>query len=71
MDLLRSCLTDTICFYRARRVLYLALSPDGQTAVTAAGDETLRFWNVFPPDRRTHGAQLSSSALRPSHSDAR
>ncbi|ORZ28753.1 WD40-repeat-containing domain protein [Lobosporangium transversale] len=29
------------------RVLYLALSPDGQTVVTGAGDETLRFWNVF------------------------
>ena len=31
------------------RVLYLALSPDGQTIVTGAGDETLRFWSVFPP----------------------
>ncbi|KAG0322868.1 substrate-specific activator of APC-dependent proteolysis [Dissophora globulifera] len=30
-----------------KRVLYLALSPDGQTIVTGAGDETLRFWNVF------------------------
>jgi len=30
------------------RVLYLACSPDGQTIVTGAGDETLRFWNVFP-----------------------
>ncbi|QCE09770.1 cell division cycle 20-like protein 1 [Vigna unguiculata] len=30
------------------RVLYLAISPDGQTIVTRAGDETLRFWNVFP-----------------------
>jgi len=29
------------------RVLYLAMSPDGQTVVTGAGDETLRFWNVF------------------------
>lgn len=31
------------------RVLYLAASPDGQTLVTGAGDETLRFWNIFPP----------------------
>lgn len=31
------------------RVLYLAVSPDGQTIVTGAGDETLRFWAVFPP----------------------
>lgn len=29
------------------RVLYLAMSPDGQSIVTGAGDETLRFWNVF------------------------
>jgi len=31
------------------RVLYLAASPDGQTIVTGAGDETLRFWKIFPP----------------------
>ncbi|KAL4503155.1 hypothetical protein ABPG72_014384 [Tetrahymena utriculariae] len=30
------------------RVLFLAMSPDGQTIVTGAGDETLRFWKVFP-----------------------
>ncbi len=29
------------------RVLYLSMSPDGQSIVTGAGDETLRFWNVF------------------------
>ena len=34
------------------RVLYLATSPDGQTIVTGAGDETLRFWNVFPKLRK-------------------
>ena len=33
------------------RVLYLAMSPDGETFVTGAGDETLRFWKVFPPKR--------------------
>jgi cell division cycle 20-like protein 1 (cofactor of APC complex) len=32
----------------ANRVLYLAMSPDGETIVTGAGDETLRFWNAFP-----------------------
>lgn len=31
-----------------QRVLYLAMSPDGETIVTGAGDETLRFWKVFP-----------------------
>lgn len=30
------------------RVLYLAMSPDGESIVTGAGDETLRFWKVFP-----------------------
>ena len=30
------------------RVLYLAVSPCGQNIVTGAGDETLRFWSVFP-----------------------
>ena len=29
------------------RVLYLALSPDGENIVTGSGDETLRFWKVF------------------------
>lgn len=29
------------------RVLYLAMSPDGEVIVTGAGDETLRFWNCF------------------------
>ncbi|XP_065850244.1 cell division cycle 20.2, cofactor of APC complex-like [Euphorbia lathyris] len=29
------------------RVLYMTQSPDGCTVATAAGDETLRFWNVF------------------------
>ncbi|CAN8067927.1 unnamed protein product [Agarophyton chilense] len=29
------------------RVLHMALSPDGQTVVSAAADETLRFWKVF------------------------
>lgn len=24
------------------------MSPDGSTIVTGAGDETLRFWNIFP-----------------------
>eukprot|EP00050_Salpingoeca_kvevrii_P006663 m.290789 g.290789 ORF g.290789 m.290789 type:complete len:452 (+) comp12362_c0_seq1:32-1387(+) len=39
------------------RVLYLAMSPDGQTIVTGAGDETLRFWNVFNKARSGKGAK--------------
>lgn len=30
------------------RVLHTALSPDGQTVASLAGDETLRLWKVFP-----------------------
>jgi cell division cycle 20-like protein 1 (cofactor of APC complex) len=43
------------------RVLYLAMSPDGQTIVTGAGDETLRFWNVFSKnkERLDRGSVLS------------
>ncbi|KAI8815031.1 WD40-repeat-containing domain protein [Cladochytrium replicatum] len=36
-----------------RRVLYLAGSPDGQSVVTGAGDQTLRFWNVFDKTKKT------------------
>ncbi|CAG7921731.1 unnamed protein product [Penicillium olsonii] len=45
------------------RVLYLAMSPDGQTVVTGAGDETLRFWKIFDKrgtrDNRREGSKLS------------
>ena len=37
------------------RVLYLAMSPDGQTVVTGAGDETLRFWKCFGKSDRDLG----------------
>lgn len=37
------------------RVLYLAMSPDGQTIVTGAGDETLRFWNAFAKNGNEKG----------------
>mmetsp|Transcript_13362 Transcript_13362/g.24735 ORF Transcript_13362/g.24735 Transcript_13362/m.24735 type:complete len:535 (+) Transcript_13362:457-2061(+) len=53
------------------RVLYLALSPDGQTIVTGAGDETLRFWNVFPGPKNKDGSRLGTSLLFPSGADIR
>lgn len=43
------------------RVLYLSLSPDGETIVTGAGDETLRFWNVF--EKNKHSDPPSSVLL--------
>ena len=46
------------------RVLYLAMSPDGSTVVTGAGDETLRFWQIFPGPR-SDGKDSSSGLLFP------
>jgi cell division cycle 20-like protein 1 (cofactor of APC complex) len=53
------------------RVLYLAMSPDGQTIVTGAGDETLRFWNVFPGTKTSDSGRLGASMLFPSGADIR
>lgn len=41
------------------RVLHMAMSPDGKTVVSAAGDETLRFWNVFSPSEKAGGSSVS------------
>jgi cell division cycle 20-like protein 1 (cofactor of APC complex) len=35
-----------------KRVVHLGMSPDGENIVTGAGDETLRFWNVFPKEHK-------------------
>ena len=40
-------------FGHTSRVLYLAVSASGENIVTGAGDETLRFWKVFPRETRT------------------
>lgn len=48
------------------RVLYLAASSDGETIVTGAGDETLRFWRVFPPAQDNC---MNSSRISPSCTD--
>jgi len=47
------------------RVLYLAMSPDGESIVTGAGDETLRFWKVFPKSKKQNklGSQIETSAF--------
>jgi len=42
---------DGICFQ--------AMSPDGESIVTGAGDETLRFWNVFSKTRSTKVTSLN------------
>lgn len=56
------------------RVLYLAMNPDGSSIVTGAGDETLRFWNIFPKARSTNRQGVvgsGSSSLFPSANDFR
>jgi cell division cycle 20-like protein 1 (cofactor of APC complex) len=57
------------------RVLYLSMSPDGQNIVTGAGDETLRFWNVFPSVKGKSADGSASfgggSSLFPSSMDIR
>ncbi|CAI9288948.1 unnamed protein product [Lactuca saligna] len=50
------------------RVLYLAISPDGQTIVTGAGDETLRFWNAFPsPKSQNNESAIGASSFGRTH----
>jgi len=46
------------------RVLHLAVSPDGRTIATAAGDQTLRFWRVFPSSLSCSGGD-DPKALTP------
>ncbi len=48
------------------RVLYLAMSPDGENIVTGAGDETLRFWKVFPPTQTIPAENKVQSMIDPS-----
>ena len=49
------------------RVLHLATSPDGGTVVSAAGDETLRFWEVFcPPSKSKASDMYASGGVMPS-----
>lgn len=44
------------------RVLYLAVAPDGQCICTGAGDETLRFWSIFPGPKPAGGAAGAGSS---------
>ncbi|PWN40074.1 WD40 repeat-like protein [Ceraceosorus guamensis] len=47
------------------RVLYLSMSPDGESIVTGAGDETLRFWDLNTPTKTQLESRASSSSLDP------
>lgn len=43
------------------RVLHMATSPDGSTVVSAAGDETLRFWRIFDVQMRSPSIKTSTT----------
>eukprot|EP00957_Ditylum_brightwellii_P209992 15364458-Ditylum_brightwellii.AAC.1 len=42
------------------RVLHMACSPDGGTVVSAAADETLRFWNIFDAPHKSSSSKRSA-----------
>jgi WD40 repeat protein len=51
------------------RVLHMAVSPDGETVVSGAADETLRFWKAFaPPEKKSRsgsaGEAMGTTKLR-------
>jgi cell division cycle protein 20 (cofactor of APC complex) len=50
------------------RVLHMATSPDGCTVVSAAADETLRFWDVFAPPGGKAGSKRGPSEMSRSNS---
>jgi len=43
------------------RVLHMAMSPDGVTVASAAGDESLRLWKVFEPPAKSSKAKVVRS----------
>jgi cell division cycle protein 20 (cofactor of APC complex) len=45
------------------RVLHMAQSPDGTTVVSAAADETLRFWRILGADAASRGHGRGESIL--------
>lgn len=48
------------------RVLHMAMSPDGETVVSAAADETLRLWKCFAVDHDKKKTKTKSSGSDPS-----
>jgi len=52
-------------FGHTGRVLSMCQSPDGNTIVTAAADETIRFWNIAQANSTTKGASPGYSRMVP------
>ena len=47
------------------------MSPDGENIVTGAGDETLRFWNVFSAKKNKNSDIFDRYMVQPSSIDLR
>eukprot|EP00127_Corallochytrium_limacisporum_P001684 Clim_evm21s77 gene=Clim_evmTU21s77 len=45
------------------RVLHMAISPDGQTVCSAAGDETLRFWKCFASEGKKEMGSINLGSM--------
>lgn len=50
----------------SQRVLHTAISPDAAQVVSAAADETLRFWNVWKPTTKPKKETKSETLIRAS-----
>eukprot|EP00012_Vannella_robusta_P005118 CAMPEP_0206202996 /NCGR_PEP_ID=MMETSP0166-20121206/12536_1 /ASSEMBLY_ACC=CAM_ASM_000260 /TAXON_ID=95228 /ORGANISM="Vannella robusta, Strain DIVA3 518/3/11/1/6" /LENGTH=388 /DNA_ID=CAMNT_0053622089 /DNA_START=750 /DNA_END=1916 /DNA_ORIENTATION=- len=46
-----------------QRVLQMAMSPEGETVVSVAADETLRFWKVFEKQNNHSNTKVKNSRL--------
>jgi cell division cycle protein 20 (cofactor of APC complex) len=47
-----------------QRILNMAVSPDGQTVVSASADETIRFWKCFAADGKQKAKAPMASTSR-------
>jgi WD40 repeat protein len=46
------------------RVIYMSNSPDGGKIVTGAGDETIRFWEVFKTEEKSDEGERNSGLIK-------
>lgn len=49
-----------------KRILHIAMSPDGSKVMSASADETLRLWNCFVPNVHQAKKEMSATKLPPS-----